>query len=223
MRALNGADQLNGPRQWGSLLFYLVIVLSLQRAEGATEETGSSYTEFRILPNGGLAFFAYCTNYLIDLKRAVIVDVEATTALRQAEVTAQQRMIDRTKERFGLWPQRLAADAAYGSAENLAWLVHERGIEPHIPVFDNSQRTDGTYSRDDFTYDHKRDCYICPAGNELRQRQKIYRLPRPHMGVIRSRGFVPSFSPFVSDPKSEPSVIRPGLPVLVSTSHTVAA
>ena len=65
-------------------------------------------------------------------------------------------MIDRTQERFGLWPERLAADAAYGSAENLAWLVHERGIEPHIPVFDKSQRTDGTYSRDDFAYDHKR-------------------------------------------------------------------
>jgi len=62
--------------------------------------------------NGGLAFFAYCTNYLIDLKHAVIVDVEATTAIRQAEVRAQQRMIDRTQERFGLWPERLAADAA---------------------------------------------------------------------------------------------------------------
>src|SRR5882762_7746078 len=83
--------------------------------------------------NGGLAFFAYCTNYLIDLKHAVIVDVEATTAIRQAEVTAQQRMIDRTQGRFGLRPERLAADAAYGSAENLAWLVHERDIEPHIP------------------------------------------------------------------------------------------
>ncbi len=69
--------------------------------------------------NGGLAFFAYCTNYLIDLENAVIVDVEATTAVRQAEVTAQQRMIDRTQERFGLLPERLAADAAYGSAENL--------------------------------------------------------------------------------------------------------
>jgi len=68
-------------------------------------------------------------------------------------VTAQQRMIDRTQERFGLWPERLAADAAYGSVENLAWLVHERGIEPHIPVFDTSKRTDGTFSRDDFTYD----------------------------------------------------------------------
>jgi hypothetical protein len=84
--------------------------------------------------NGGLAFFAYCTNYLIDLKCAVIVDVEATTAVRQAEVTAQRRMIERTQERFGLWPERLAADTGYGSAENLAWLVHERGIEPHIPV-----------------------------------------------------------------------------------------
>jgi hypothetical protein len=140
--------------------------------------------------NGGLAFFAYCTNYLIDLKHAVIVDVEATTAVRQAEVTAQQRMIDRTQERFGLWPERLAADAAYGSAENLAWLVHEKGIEPHIPVFDNSQRSDGTFSRDDFDYDHKRDCYICPAGKELRQRRKIYRAPRPFVdenGMMRYR------------------------------------
>src|SRR3979409_2050140 len=110
--------------------------------------------------NGGLAFFAYCTNYLIDLKCAVIVDVEATTAVRQAEVTAQRRMIDRTQEHFGLWPGRLAGDAGYGSAENLAWLVHERGIEPHIPVFDKSKRTDGTFSRDDFAYDRERDCYI---------------------------------------------------------------
>ena len=95
--------------------------------------------------NGGLAFFAYCTNYLIDLKHAVIVDVEATTAIRQAEVTAQRRMIERTQQCFGLWPERLAADAGYGSAENLAWLVHERGIEQHIPVFDKSQRSDGTF------------------------------------------------------------------------------
>ena len=32
------------------------------------------------------AFFAYPTNYLIDVDNAVIVDVEATTAVRQAEV-----------------------------------------------------------------------------------------------------------------------------------------
>jgi transposase len=118
--------------------------------------------------NGGLAFFAYCTNYLIDLKHAVIMDVEATTAVRQAEVTAQRRMLDRTQERFGIWPERLAADTGYGDAANLAWLVHERGIEPHIPVFEKS-RTDGSFGRTDFTYDHETDSYACPGGKQLRQ------------------------------------------------------
>jgi transposase len=104
-----------------------VVPKFISHADPASRWTGA---------NGGLAFFAYCTNYLIDLKHAVILDVEATTAVRQAEVTAQRRMIDRTQDRFGLWPGRLAADTGYGSAENLAGLVHERGIEPHIPVFE---------------------------------------------------------------------------------------
>ena len=117
--------------------------------------------------DGGLAYFAYCTNYLIDLDNAVIVDVEPSTAVRQAEVAAAKTMIERTRERFELWPERLAADTGYGSAEMLAWLVHEQGIEPHIPVFDKSRRTDGTFSRSDFTYDHKSDTYRCPGGSTL--------------------------------------------------------
>ena len=49
----------------------------------------------------------------------------------------------------------------------LGWLVHERGIEPHIPVFDKSARTDGTFEREDFTYDREGDVYFCPAGKML--------------------------------------------------------
>jgi len=138
----------------------------------------------------GHAFFAYATNYLIDLDNAVIVDVEASRAIRQAEVESARTMIARTHDRFGLWPARLAADSAYGSAENLAWLVHERGIEPHIPVFDKSERRDGTFSRSDFTYDHDADAYTCPAGKQLRQRQKLYRTLRPLVdedGMMRYR------------------------------------
>ena len=86
----------------------------------------------------------------------------ALTSVRQAEVTAQRRMLDRTQERFGIWPERLAADTGYGDAANLAWLVHERGIEPHIPVFEKS-RTDGSFGRTDFTYDHETDSYTCPG------------------------------------------------------------
>jgi transposase len=117
--------------------------------------------------NGGLAFFAYSTNYLIDLDHAIIVDVEATTAIRQAEVTAAKRMIERTMNRFELYPARLAADSGYGSAEMLSWLVYDHGIEPHVSVFDKSTRTDGTFSRADFTYDHEGDVYFCPAEKML--------------------------------------------------------
>jgi len=76
----------------------------------------------------GHAFFAYATNYLIDLDHAVIVDVEASRAIRQAEVGAARTMIERTEDRFGLYPARLAADSACGSAKMLGWLVQERGI-----------------------------------------------------------------------------------------------
>jgi hypothetical protein len=31
-------------------------------------------------------------------------------------------------------------------------LGYEEGIEPHIPVFDKSERKDGTFSRADFAY-----------------------------------------------------------------------
>ena len=117
--------------------------------------------------HGGQAFFAYSTNYLIDVKNAIIVDVEATTAIRQAEVLAAKRMIERSMERFGLYPARLMGDSAYGSADMLGWLVHEHGIEPHVTVFDKSARNDDTFSRDDFTYDHERDIYFCPGGKML--------------------------------------------------------
>ena len=136
----------------------------------------------------GPASFAYCTNYLIDVDHAVIVDVEPSTAVRQGELAATRTMIERTQDRLGLWPERLTADTAYGSAEMLNWLVHERGIEPHIPVFDKSRREDGTFSRSDFAYDHANDAYTCRAGKRLRQRQKTFQAPlADENGMLRYR------------------------------------
>jgi transposase len=117
--------------------------------------------------HGGQAFFGYSTNYLIDVENAVIVDVEATTAIRQAEVLAAKRMIERSMQRFDLYPAKVMGDSAYGSAEMLGWLVYEHGIEPHVTVFDKSVRKDGTFSREDFTYDHAGDIYYCPGGKML--------------------------------------------------------
>jgi transposase len=100
----------------------------------------------------GPAFFAYADNYLIDVKFGVIMDVEASRAIRQAEVGTAKVMIERTEERFGIKPEYLAADTAYGSAATLNWLVTDKKIAPHIPVIDKSKREDGTFSREDFTF-----------------------------------------------------------------------
>jgi hypothetical protein len=119
----------------------------------------------------GHAFFAYADNYLIDIDHGVIVDVEATRAIRQAEVDASRTMLERTEARFGLKPGYLVADTAYGSAKNLAFLVKQKQITPHIPVFDKSTRTDGTFSRADFTWEPDADRYI------LSRRQGVGSVP----------------------------------------------
>src|SRR3546814_11088228 len=62
-------------------------------------DSASRYTS----AHGGRAEFCYATNYLIDVDHAVIVDVEASTALRQAEVTAAKRMIARGHDDLGPW------------------------------------------------------------------------------------------------------------------------
>ncbi len=107
------------------------------------------------------AFFAYADNYLIDVKFGIIMDVEASRAIRQAEVGASQTMIERTETTFGIKPEWLVADTAYGSAPNLHFLADVKGIEPRVPVIEKSQREDGTFSRCDFVYDAGRDVYVC--------------------------------------------------------------
>ena len=121
----------------------------------------------------GPAFFAYADNYLIDVKFGIIMDVEASRAIRQAEVGAAKTMIERTEQRFGIKPDRLAADTAYGSAANLNWVVNDKKIAPHIPVIDKSKREDGTFSREDFTFCKEGNVYICPAFNTLTTTGKV--------------------------------------------------
>jgi transposase len=122
--------------------------------------------------------YAYADNYLVDLKNAVIMDVEATTVVRQAEVGAAKTMIDRTAQRFDVAPSRLVGDAGYGSGEMVAWLVDERGIEPHVKLVDKSERTDGTFSRSDFVFDSDANVYVCPGGKELKKYHRNFSKPR---------------------------------------------
>lgn len=143
-----------------------VVPKFISHADPASQWTGA---------RGGPAYFAYSTNYLIDTDNAVILDVEPTRSVRQAEVDAVKTMIDRVKTVHDLKPERLIADTAYGSGPMLDWLVEKRGIAPHIPVIDKSGRKDGTFERADFTYNADNDLYICPCGKELRKPLRAYK------------------------------------------------
>jgi transposase len=133
--------------------------------------------------------FGYSLNYLMDMEGSVIVDVEATPTRISKEVDATETMLERTEDRFGLRPKHVAGDVAYGTGEMLGWLV-DQDIEPHIPVWDKGKRDDGTFSREDFTYDPGEDRYICPNGKNLRQYRLAGRLAKakpPKDGFLKYR------------------------------------
>ena len=127
---------------------------------------------------GGPAFYAYSTNYLIDLDAAIIIDVEATPAHRTAEVDATRMMVDRVEDKFDMKPVRLLGDTAYGTAAMLHWMVDEKNIEPHVPVWDKAERDDGTLSRSDFQWNEEASEYRCPEGNALRSDWRQFKNPR---------------------------------------------
>ncbi|HEV2608802.1 MAG TPA: IS1182 family transposase [Noviherbaspirillum sp.] len=122
----------------------------------------------------GPAFFAYSTNYLVDVKAGVIVDVEPSSSNRTCEVQATRTMIDRVGRQFQMTPQRLIGDMAYGSATMLGWLVKDKGIEPHVPVWDKSERTDDTFGRSDFFWDQEANVYHCPGKRLLHGRRRVF-------------------------------------------------
>jgi hypothetical protein len=154
-----------------------------------------------------VAGYAYSDNYLIDLKHAVIVDVEATTTIRQAEVGAAKTMLDRTAEQFDLTPSRRVADGGYGSAEMVGWLVDERGIEPHVNLIDESERTDGTFSRSDFAFNTECDLYVCP---EVRSCENIAaRSPCRARGSQRTaRSAIAPLNTTATPASSNPSAVQ---------------
>jgi len=127
---------------------------------------------------GGPASYAYSTNYLVDTDAGIIVDVEATPAHRTLEVDSTRTMIERLEDRFAIKTKKLIGDTAYGTAEFLGWMVNEKNIEPHVPVWEKGERSDGTFSRSDFRFDEQADHYTCPNNRQLMRYRRKFKQSR---------------------------------------------
>jgi transposase len=127
---------------------------------------------------GGPAFYGYSTNYLVDIAHNIIIDVEPTPAHRTAEVTSTRTMLERVEAQYTLKPARLIGDTAYGTASMLGWLVDEKQIEPHVPVWDKTETNANRFSRWDFTWDAENNRYLCPAGKPLQHLHRKFKKQR---------------------------------------------
>lgn len=102
---------------------------------------------------------------------------------------------------LGLWPRKLIGDTGYGSADMLAWLVNERDIEPHLPVFDHSSRSNGIFERAAFVFDHDRDQYDCPGGKPLKRARRSDAVKRDSGTALLPMAFI------VTEPASSTAMV----------------
>lgn len=63
------------------------------------------------------------------------------------------------------------------------WVVNEKAIEPHVPVWEKAGRTDGTFSRSGFDFDEQADRCTCPNGGHLVRYQRCF--PQPRSGISK--------------------------------------
>ncbi|KRB67718.1 IS1182 family transposase [Noviherbaspirillum sp. Root189] len=129
----------------------------------------------------GPGMFAYSTNYLVDVKAGIIVDVEPSSSNHAAEANATRTMVERVEQRFELKPRRLIGDTAYGTAPMLDWMVNQKAIEPHVPVWEKSGRQDGIFPTSAFQWDEQANEYRCPAEHALRSQWRPFKNERNHI------------------------------------------
>jgi transposase len=118
-----------------------------------------------IMHSKGGVDLGYHTHYVVDGGRARIIVAALVTP---SEVMDNQPMLDllwHTRMRWKLWPRHVTGDKKYGTEENLV-AIEGQGIRAYIPIPDVDHRTE-FFSVEAFTYDAKRDVYVCPADKEL--------------------------------------------------------
>lgn len=112
------------------------------------------------------------------------MDVEAPPAHRTAEVDSNRTMVERVEAQFYLTPERLIGDTAYGTAPMLAWMVEEKDIEPHVPVWDKTEHKDDSLSSNDFHWNQKANEYRCPAGKPLHSEWRSFTQKRSRVAEV---------------------------------------
>lgn len=129
---------------------------------------------------------SYKQQTVVDGKSGVVVALEVLPGNAHDREQSVET-IDQAVRHTGVRPQAVCADAAYANAANAAAMEEReiRLVSPPQPVVETG-RGDNPLTVDDFAYDHRRDEYVCPAGQILtfigtesgRRKRRRYRAPK---------------------------------------------
>jgi len=113
--------------------------------------------------------FAYCYNAQIsvDSKNQIIVGQHLTQNANDKKELG--RAIDEIKESTGKTPEKISADSGYLSSENIS-AMEDADIDGYVATGKGEKDISDTDKIDkkNFSYDSKKDIFICPAGNVLK-------------------------------------------------------
>jgi hypothetical protein len=120
----------------------------------------------------GKSKLRYKTHRGVDPKHEVITATMVTPGSTD-EGSVLQEIVERHEQNTGNGVETAVADSRYGSIENFL-LCHDSGIQAHIPSLEVSHggfgRREDILPKEAFTYHPDTDCFLCPAGKELRRR-----------------------------------------------------
>ena len=106
----------------------------------------------------------------MDNSSRVILDVEVTEPNLHQEGQATGTMLERSQFVYGIRPETLGGDKAYGAGAAVRSIC-EAGVAPHVskPQARGKEASE-FFSKELFEYDRQRDEMICPVGHRMKKR-----------------------------------------------------
>jgi hypothetical protein len=111
------------------------------------------------------ARLGYHLHYVVDGGKARVILAAVATPASIADNTPMLDLARWVRFRWHLHPAIAVGDAKYGTFPNIVGLEQD-GIRAYLATTDYGKRTQ-RYSIVDFQFDHARNCYVCPQGQDL--------------------------------------------------------
>jgi len=144
--------------------------------------------EARVMKNHEGTRLGYNAQALADAKHGLVIAVEVTN--EQNDLHQLVSMIEKGKQELGRVAVETVADSGYCSGEQLSEAEKaEFPVLVNLDAVEAKKKRGGDYDISKFTYDKRKDCFICPRG-ELLKYEKTRKLKgKPGPRVYRCRAY----------------------------------